>query len=357
MKRRHIGLFLLSAMVAFATHADVLTLKAGHPESYIVKRGDTLWDISGHFLKQPWLWPRLWRLNPQIHNPDLIYPGDRLSLVWVDGEPRLVRKSTIRLSPKVRIEPKTAPITTLSLADIGPFLKRDHLFDRSLSVDVLPRVLGENRNSLGMLAGQTLFVEGELAPGTDYGIYRPGTAYQDKDSGEYLGQEAIFVGVGVAEPRVSGGRSAIAVTSTVREIRQGDRLLSLPEQEHLDAYFTPKPAQLSGQGYIMDTAIGGRGAGKYDLVWINKGQRDGVAPGDVMAVWRPGTTIVHLGDDEVAYAAFSGVGERLLHRERERFPAARIGELMVFKTYDKMSMALVVSAGDMVQQGYAVGNP
>ena len=117
----------LLATLSQAAMADQLRLKAGYPESYVVQKGDTLWDISGKFLSKPWKWPEIWHANPQVANPHLIYPGDRLSLVYVDGQPRIMlnrgaSRGTIKLSPKVRSTPMAEAIPTIPLEAINSFL-------------------------------------------------------------------------------------------------------------------------------------------------------------------------------------------------------------------------------------------
>jgi hypothetical protein len=155
MKLRYISLFLVSALFAFQASADTLTLKKDHPDKYIVKKGDTLWDISGRFLTKPWLWPRLWDMNKQIKNPHWIYPGDRLRLTWVNGQPKLVLdqsdaregKRLVKLTPKVRIEENRAPVSTVELSEISQFLRADMVADMNTDLEHAPYVLGENNDS------------------------------------------------------------------------------------------------------------------------------------------------------------------------------------------------------------------
>lgn len=358
MRVRQFGFFLCGALLSFVAAAQSLALKENHPQTYVVKKGDTLWDISAHFLKSPWLWPRLWQANPQVKNPHLIYPGDLLTLIWVDGEPRLVRKPTIKLSPSVRVEPKASPIPALAFDEIGPFLTTNHIFEAGQDLDSLPYVLGENENSIAMQEGQTLFVHGSLQPGMSYAIYRPGDLYKDRTTKETLGREAILSGVGVAQQAYDEERSVLTVTRSYREIRQGDRLIPVPSQESLDAYFIPQPGQLQNeQAYVLDTPLKVNGVGKYDLVIINRGARDNVKVGDVFSVLRPGAKLVNASPSAIRYREYGSAADKLFDGDGEILPSERVGEIMVIKTYEKLSMAFVMSSQRMVRKGYSLANP
>ncbi|GAA4494984.1 LysM peptidoglycan-binding domain-containing protein [Pseudaeromonas paramecii] len=349
---------MCGALLSFVAAAQTLALKENHPQTYVVKKGDTLWDISAHFLKSPWLWPRLWQANPQVKNPHLIYPGDLLTLIWVDGEPRLVRKPTIKLSPTMRVEPKASPIPVLSFDEIGPFLTSNHVFEADVDLDKLPYVLGENENSIAMQEGQTLFVRGALQPGVSYAIYRPGELYKDRVTKEALGREALLSGLGVAQQAYAEDRSVLTVTRSYREIRQGDRLIPVPSQESLNAYFSPQPGTLHNeQAYVVDTPYKVTSVGKFDVVLINRGARDQVQPGDVFSVLRPGAKVVDSGANDVSYREYGSAGDKLFASDSEVLPNDRVGEVMVIKVYDKLSMAFVMNSQNMVRKGYALANP
>lgn len=357
MRYRQIGFFFASWLLISAAMADVLQLKEGYPESYVVQKGDTLWDISGHFLKSPWLWPRLWQVNPQVKDPHWIYPGDVLSLVWVNGEPRLARKHTIKLSPSVRIEPKLTPIPTIKLSAISAFLRSDHIFPAGSSLAAMPYILGNNLNDRALLENQRLFVKGQLVEGRQYGVYRPGEIYKDPESGEVLGQRAIFAGIVTAGIRHPDDVTEVLLSKNVREVLQGDRVLPLPEQEHLDAYFSLQPAKLASLGEIIDIDSNASVAGKYEVVMINKGAKDGVHSGDVLAIFRPGVEVTGQSAETLAYKLISTAGQKLLVSNGQRLPEEQVGQAMAFKVYDRVSLVLVLKASDTVRIGSQVGNP
>ena len=157
-------LLILGLATSFVTVADVLTLNPDAPKSYIVKKGDTLWDISGLFLKQPWLWPKLWRINPEINNPHLIYPGDELRLVFdMQGQPMLVKgKPELKWSPKVRTQLKDQnPINTLPLHVIAPFMRYDSIKTEQ-ELAALPYVLGSDEGYKSSINGFKVYVNQDL---------------------------------------------------------------------------------------------------------------------------------------------------------------------------------------------------
>ena len=187
-------LFALAAILPFLAQADSLNLKKQYPSQYSVQKGDTLWDISSKFLQNPWLWPQLWDANPELADPHLIYPGDKLNLVFIDGQPRLVRKRILKISPKARPTAKgSRAIPTIPLKLIHPFLTRDQVASDN-ELDSAPLLLGNNDGNTTFLAGQNVFASSSLKPG-QYGIYRLGSSYIDPVTNERLGNKVEFVAI------------------------------------------------------------------------------------------------------------------------------------------------------------------
>ena len=366
MKLRYISLFLVSALFAFQASADTLTLKKDHPDKYIVKKGDTLWDISGRFLTKPWLWPRLWNMNKQIKNPHWIYPGDRLRLTWVNGQPRLVLdqsdaregKRLVKLTPKVRIEENRSPVSTVELSEISQFLRADMVADMNTDLEHAPYVLGENNDSsIFMSQGQTIHVRGKPELNTHYGVYHVGNTYKDNQTGENLGRQLELVGV--VQPKEAGDNNitAVEVVSSFSEIRPGDRLLPMLAESSIDAFFIPQAGNLPKAAHIIDIPMKSTYVGKYDTVIIDKGARENLKPGDVFGIVRPGAEVVDNGPDNVAYEQDSSIGQKLMNKQSTVLSADHIGEVMVIKVYQKTSLAIVMNSRDMVRAGYAVENP
>ncbi len=334
--------------------ADTLKLKEDFPEVYVVKKGDTLWDISELYLHSPWLWPRLWQYNPQIENPHLIYPGDRLSLVYENGEPRLVRKRIVKVSPKAHIEEKVKPIPTINLSAISAFLSHDHIADDAMLKDV-PYVLGDNDAQSRIAIGRAMYARGQLALGKYFGVYRLSNKYQDPLTKEELGQKLDFIGVAVSERLHDNNISQLKVTQVLKEINQGDIILPLPDQERLPAYFVPTNKQLDDNGYILSAASDTSVMSRYDVVVINKGSRDKVAPGDMFAIAQPGKIVI----DKVkrkSYEDMANSYDSTFNNSKQNvvLPNEKVGELMVFKTYEKLSYAIITNSKVTIRSQYLV---
>ncbi|WP_198263623.1 LysM peptidoglycan-binding domain-containing protein [sulfur-oxidizing endosymbiont of Gigantopelta aegis] len=179
-----LAILLLSSALFVSAQAEKIKLKPGHPEEYVVVKGDTLWDISGKFLSEPWLWPEIWQINPQVKNPHLIYPGDVLYLVYIDGKPYITRnkhgKRTVRLSPETRIEALDNAIPTIPLDIIAPFLTKNRVLNFGEFAN-LPYIAGmtDDRSAAG--AGDSVYVVGIPQESTDthYAVYRRGNAYRN----------------------------------------------------------------------------------------------------------------------------------------------------------------------------------
>jgi nucleoid-associated protein YgaU len=335
--------------------ADVVELKPDHPERYTVQKGDTLWDIAARFLKSPWYWPKIWKINEQIANPHLIYPGDVIVLRWVDGKPELtlLRREKlppaaareeaeaespaaaaaapadgrlVKLQPRVHVEPLAAAIPTIPPNVIGPFLSQPLVVDE----DELERAgyitVGlDNRIALGNHS--EFYARGLRANGEEteyYQIFRPGKAFRDPDSGELLGYEAIYLG----EARLleTGDPSKLVVTRLKQEILPADRLLVSPRIVSLPYYYPKAPAR-AVRGRILSAHNAVTEIGPYAIVAISVGERDGIEEGHVLRIWRH-------------------AGEHLdpVKREFYRLPDEESGLLMVFRTFRKMSYAVVMHA-------------
>ncbi|ACQ91784.1 Peptidoglycan-binding LysM [Tolumonas auensis DSM 9187] len=364
MKPRYISIFLMSALFAFQVSADTLALKKDHPDRYVVQKGDTLWDISGRFLTKPWLWPRLWDMNKQIKNPHWIYPGDRLRLTWVNGQPKLVLdssdarsgKKVITLTPKMRIEEKQGPVSTVEYSDISQFLRADMVADSNVDLEHMPYVLGENDDtSIFMSQGQTLHVRGKPDLNTNYGVYRIGNVYKDEQTGEELGRQLELVGVVQPKELYDTDITSVEVLSSFSEIRRGDRLLPMLSESSIDAFFVPQAGNLSKPAHVIDIPMKSTYVGRYDTVIIDKGARENLKPGDVFGIVRPGAEVVDNGPDNVIYEQDGTAGEKL--QKKTTLRADHIGEVMIVKVYQKTSLAIVMNSRAIVRAGYAVENP
>ncbi len=320
------------------------------PDSHTVQRGDTLWGISSLFLKTPWRWPELWGMNlGQIRNPHLIYPGQVLVLEKKDGRAtlRVARAvdgapgSTVRLSPRVRSELlDNGAIAAIPLNLIGPFLNEAVVFD-SNALDSSPRIVATQEGRVMVSRGELAYVRGDLGGARDFRVFRELKPLVDPGNGEVLGFEGRYVGTaeylrqGVA-PDSPGALvpATFSVTSTRLEALVGDRLSPVPQQD-LAAY-VPHPPAGEVSGRVVSIYGDGLRAGQNQVVALNRGQRDGLERGHVLALWRAGQAAVDkTGPQRVAM----------------RLPDERHGLLFVFRVFDRVSYALILNVQEPVRAG------
>ena len=330
-------------------------LAANAPDSHTVQRGDTLWDISKLFLKSPWRWPDLWGMNlQQIRNPHLIYPGQVLVLDKSGGRARLrvatadgqqLPSNTVRLSPRVRSQVlDNGAIATIALHLIGPFLNEAVVLGNADLVDS-PRVVATQEGRVMVSQGETAYVRGDLKGVREFRLFRETKPLTDPSSGELLGHEARYVGT--AEFTRAGenlatadGKGVVAVpdsivmTSVRQEVGVGDRLSPMPQRD-FNAYVPHAPATpLSGQ--IVSVYGEAITAGQNQIVAINRGGRDGIERGHVLGLWRDGVLTT----------------DRTQAKPPQiKLPDERLGMLFVFRVFDRVSYALILSATQPVQRG------
>ena len=357
--KRLILIALMTLNCTFVT-ADTLTLKAGYPESYVVKKGDTLWDISTVFLNDPWKWPRLWDVNPQIANPHLIYPGDQLTLVFVDGQPRLMRNSAssdsakphIKKSPEGRVIAKNNAIPAVDLTLIEQYLVQNRVVETNWLAEQ-PMVLSGESPSRHHIVGDVIYIDGVLPLGQKYGAYERGREFLNKESGEVLGQEAILASTGqVIE---SGKVSKIKLLSSFRETKAGFRVLPMERDSLMSAYFTPKPAELKAPALVLATESNLREAGKLNVVYLDKGTQDRIEPGVVFSIYRDGEVIVidpnGMPVPVIERTAYENLIASASTDRAIQMPDVYHGKLLVFKVFDKVSLGLIVTTERPVRVG------
>ncbi|WP_455234928.1 LysM peptidoglycan-binding domain-containing protein [Thiogranum longum] len=336
-------LALALALLATAVYADQVVLRDGHPDRYVVVKGDTLWDISERFLESPWLWPEIWYVNPQVENPHLIYPGDVLTLVYVDGKPQLRverGKGTYKLSPQARAERLDKAIPTIPIDAIQQFLTQPLVADQD-TLENAAYVVSSADEHLIAGAGDRIYARGvDADQGDRYHIFRPGDAYIDPDTGEVLGYEALYLGDGSAEK--FGDPSTLRLTRTNREINIGDRIMPMT-QEDVYAYFTPHAPKEEVEGRIISVVDGVTQIGQYQVVAINRGTREGIDVGTVFEIYQAGQLI----PDQVSKERNAQV----------QLPDEKAGLLMVFRTFEKVSFALIMKATSALHVGDRVRNP
>ncbi|MEE4361237.1 MAG: LysM domain-containing protein [Pseudomonadales bacterium] len=339
-------------MVPAVDAAQGTTLvRSDQPGIYVVKKGDTLWDISGMFLTQPWRWPEIWRVNPEIENPHLIYPGDTIRLRYVDGQPalvlergeggrttRLTPSDTVTLEPSVRATPLLTAIPAVDLDAIGPFLSSNRIVEPD-ALDGAPYVLQGDDGRILVGAGDRFYARGldGYAVGDGLAVVRRGGIYIDPDSGEPLGLEAEEIGT-ARIMTVTDDVGTLAVSTSRSDIRIADRLLPI-EERAISSFFPSAPAE-DVQGRMIAVLDGVNQIGQFSVVAINLGERDGIERGNVLAVLRQGPLV----RDRVA-------------RDVIRMPSDRAGLMMVFRVFEKLSYGIVLQSDRPLSVLDEVTNP
>jgi len=339
-------------MCSLMLWADQLKINQDAPKTYVVEKGDTLWDISAVFLEQPWLWPKLWRLNPELNNPHLIYPGDILRLVFdKQGKPLLVVESinvkpSYKWSPKVRQKTKRdLAIRVLPLEVIAPFIKYEHLFTAQ-DLELLPYVIGSDEGHRSSITGFKIYVNKDLPLAKTYAIYNKGEEIIDPETKKSLG---FYVDLIATAQAISTGNIAqkepatLKVSTAKREIHSGSLVIPVHEGQMLPSIFTMKGARKNFRGTIIKAATDNREFGKLDIVMINKGLNDHVAVGDVMAIKRSSPSVVETRFGP-KYTKEASRLNRILtaNSSNYKMPEEPVGELMVFKVYPQASMGLIL---------------
>ncbi|MDH3545639.1 MAG: LysM peptidoglycan-binding domain-containing protein [Gammaproteobacteria bacterium] len=313
-------------------------LAGDHPDQYVVQVGDTLWDIAATFLKDPWYWPEIWYVNPQIENPHLIYPGDVLGLVYVAGEPRVstVRGSAYRLSPQARVTPLTEAVTSVPYESIAAFLSSGVILEKD-EIDDLPYLVATRGDHLVAAAGNTIYVRGmNDEPGTRFNVVHVGEPLRDPDDNRLIGYQGILIGSGTL--RRVGDPATVALTESKQEAKQGDVLI--PTSVEVPLNFFPQAPSTDIDGQIISVVGGVTQIGQYQVVVLNRGTNDGLAVGDVLTVFQKGEVV----RDHVAGGSVT-------------LPDESAGTLMVFKVYDEIGYGLVMEATTAIHIHDRVRNP
>ncbi|MCP4597974.1 LysM peptidoglycan-binding domain-containing protein [Neptuniibacter sp.] len=321
------------------TRKDTLLLRDDHPQEYVVVKGDTLWHISGRFLKSPWKWPEVWGVNPQVDNPHLIYPGDIIYLTWVDGKPRLGVKRDSSIYPKARVSPLEQAIHAIPLRDIISFLNDN----RVLSEDLLkkaPYVLGGQSERIIAGAGDRIYARGTLLEDQRrQGIYRAASEYKDPDTEEFLGYEMLKIADADVVAHSKDEIVTLDVVKSHKEVRILDRVVPT-EEVRIQSVFYPKASPEGVEGKVLSVLSGVRDAGQFNVVALNRGMREGLEAGHVFAIYRKGELI----KDPVT-------------NEMLNLPPERSGELMVFKVFEKVSYGLIMQSTNVVSIGDELREP
>ncbi len=353
--------FSLTSLIgsaALAQSTPPLELAKDAPDRYVVVKGDTLWDISGRFLKKPWRWPEIWQLNrEQIHNPHLIYPGDVVILDTSGAAPRLRLGRAVgsgggagadgsagalaseRLQPRVRVQ-ALAPeaIATIDSTAIEAFLNRPLVVDEAAQA-AHPRIVATQEGRVYLARGELAYVRGmpDEAAG-DWYVYRPAKPLLDPDTRKPIAWEALFVGTAKVER--GGDPATLRIVSTNEEIGVGDRLM--PSERAMPITYAPHPPDSQVAGRIVAVYRGLTQVGRNNVVALNVGKSAGLEIGNVLAINHRGQVITD------KYAGKS---------TQVKLPDEPVGHLLIFRVFDKIAYGLVMEASQPISVGDDVANP
>jgi len=360
---------------ATLTPEVVANIREATPREYLVKSGDTLWGIAGYFLNDPWYWPELWAKNPQINNPHLIFPGDIISLIYLNGQPvfqvsrdgQVVNSSAavntqsdkqtetnsfervhkegplkqIKLSPRIRSTDLKESIKTIPNDAIEQFTTKPQVVTLEQWQDA-PYIIGSDDKHLILSQGNRIYIQGELdRENLRYNIYRKGSELVDPASGSILGYEVIYAGEASISKYDSPASGRIIKAS--REIIVGDRLLATDHSE-LNNLFFPKPPEEQVEGQIISLFDAISSIAQYQIAVINLGKRNGVAVGNILSTYTQGETIRNRF-------------ERQEGKVKVKLPNERSGMIMLFKTFDRVSYGLILEASRVIKRNDVVRTP
>jgi len=377
MKGRNMRTLILIAVLGFASAsgmqpwgqalADEIQLRDKAPERHVVVKGDTLWDISEKFLKDPWKWPEVWGYNKaQIKDPHWIYPGDVVLLTMEGGKPRLSLESqtrSVKLSPSIRGEPiivKEAGIPSIPVAAIMPLLSQGGVGD-PVDLAKAPMILGSSDARVMFSSGDLVYAGKGGADIVDWNVVRLGQALKNPDDPkEVLAYEMIHIAN--AHTVTPGDPQLVRIGSVDQEVLERDRLV--PAWKSEPPQFMPHAPDKPMQAKVISALGGPINAGAWMTLVLDKGARDGLEEGHVLALYRPGRSVADpkcLRAEKIAFLAGGGRGHaddcKKDVDDHTRLPETRNGLAFVYRVFNKVAYALVMKSIEPVSTGDTARNP
>ena len=340
-------------MTSLISHADVINIKADAPETYVVKKGDTLWDISTVFLEEAWLWPELWRNNTQIENPHLIYPGDTLKLRYIDGQPtfEVVRdKTRLTLSPDKKVALKAQAIQVLPWQSLAPHVANDSIMSAE-EYDALPHILGDSLGTPGFVSHDFVLSHKPMSNAEQFDVVRKQRRIEDSQ-GKFLGYQVDHIAKAKAVEKNRNRQQFVKLDDSRLETRQGDKLVAETPSWNKDMTLSAATTQ---RGELVSNINGRKLVGKQDVVIVNLGKRF-VKPGTVMGVYAQGPAIYD-GETPTYEREQTAAMSYFSFDERIEQPAVKVGELVIFKSFEHASYAWVTKANTYLRGGEIVAKP
>lgn len=349
---------LAAASPNFQAIAQSSLLKAEYPSEYVVKDTDTLWDIAGQFLQDPERWSEIWIPDPYLDNSDLIYPRDILTVSTVGGSPRVLLKrgdrETVNLEPEIREVSLSSAIPAIPLESIENSFTRNRIVSQQL-YDAAPYIVSNLGDNLAIGTGDEIYARGTWPTGTaSFEIYRQGRTYTDESGEVNLGLEVEYLGFATISEDTSPDLKKMLINNGSKEIRVGDRLL-IREQSRIDATIFPTEPAEDLVGSIISFQGVETMASQLDTVIIDLGKSDNLVIGDILSIQQAGQSMV----DEVERSRMS-FRERMssvFKRDQLELPGKEIGTLLVYRTFDDLSYALILSSTEPAQLYNRVSSP
>lgn len=352
MKKQGLKQLLLVAMCGAlalfalpAAQGQASLMRSDYPASYTVEEGDTLWEIAGVFLQDPERWPEVWTPDTYLEEADLIYPGDILRVSFVGGSPRILLqrgdRTVVNLGPEVRTQPLVSAIPAIPLEAIENSFTRNRIVTQA-EFDAAPYIVANTGNNLAIGTGDEIYARGDWPEGTStFEVYRAGRHYTDESGDEDLGLEVEYLGFASIESNESDGVNRMLVNNSSKEIRVGDRLL-VRAQSRIDATIFPTQPSSELAGEIIAFLGNDSLASQLDTVVVNLGLKDDLVVGDILSIRQTGISMVD--EVELSRMSFKERFRNLFSRKRLELPAEEVGTLLVYKTFDQLSYAVIINS-------------
>ena len=355
-----LGLLLLLMTFSVLLPASAQTsslLRQDYPESYTVQESDSLWNIAGQFLQDPERWSEIWIPDPYLDNSELIYPGDILSINFVRGAPRVAiqrgGRDGARISPQIREQTLQSAIPAIPLESIESSFTRNRIIDQAL-YDSAPYIVQNVGDNLAITTGDEIYARGEWPAGTtSFEVYRPSREYLDDDA-DFTGIEVEYLGFATITETEPEGIRRLLINNSSKEIRVGDRLLTR-EVQRIGATIFPAEPVGEVEGRVLSILNTEAMGSQLDTVVINLGLDDRLAVGDVLAVRKEDSSLVD--GVERNSMTFRQRMMAIFSRDRITLPGDDIGTLLVYKTFDRFSYAVVLSSREPIALNHRVTNP
>jgi len=348
-------LILFVTLFSLNVNAQSIKLKENHPTKYIVEKGDTLWDISDSFLKNPWQWSEIWDLNGDIKNPHLIYPGDIIYLSYVDGQPRLSVKKlngTVDLRPKVRLSSIEQAINVIPLKKIKKFLTSPKVVTED-ELSKSPYIIDFVDAHLIVSEKDGIFVKNIKDIHSDYFIYKSGDPYIDPFTRKVLGYQAVYLGE--ANLVNYDEISRLKITKSLLSINKGNRLLK-KDSLNYDLNFHPTSPESDVDATIIASLSDSSNLGQFDSVVINKGLSDGLKTGNILDIYRIGALVEddYISDENKKEKPFNW---KFWKKDLTKLPDTKNGIILIYRVFDNVSYGLILKATKSISVNNAARSP